>query len=233
MTPTPLPLTVRAQDDFTQQQHMHRVSALAKSLHDSQTVPYVAPHRAPLAVALRELTGVGYVPKPPQPKAPSELASKLAEYRTRYYKLARARSVGSAASISKISAEIDRLEAEIHRMTEGTDARPSAPAGRPNLYAVTVPALEVTGYLPATYAAERWVLDTHTLPGELRERLGAYLMGGREALPFKHKRTRGRYWLNSDAREEDRALMVSLWGYAQPSRVFPPDVPHQAVPEMA
>lgn len=227
MTPTPLPLTVRSQDDLTQQQHMHRVTALARSLIGSHTVmPLRAAQPAPNAPQRGNTAG-------------SAEAEKLDTLRRRHYtahlERIRYRRAGNPAQAEIWGRKITLLEAQMQSLAAQLEevATRSAPAGLPYLYRVDVAGLEVTGDLPATYAPEVWTLDTRTLPEELHGRLSAYLLGGREALPYKYKRTRARYWPNSDAREEDRALMVTLWGHAQQQLCIESPGKHHADPPKA
>lgn len=207
---TPLPLRVRTADDLTQQRHYHRVTALARALHGSHTViPLTAAQPAPNA--RRRVNAAGGTEY-------AQLMSARTELETRYWRLMRARRAGTVTDIVQADRDIDRLESRMRalaRQLAEIDTRKAAPAGLPYLYSVRVGALEVSGHLPATFAPECWTLDTRTLPDDLRERLTAYLLSGRDAVPYSYRRERGRYRVNPNATPDALALMGALWRHVE------------------
>ncbi|EYB69069.1 hypothetical protein DEIPH_ctg011orf0036 [Deinococcus phoenicis] len=137
---------------------------------------------------------------------------------TRYWRLMKAIRAGTVADIQQANRDIDRLESRMRALARDLseiDTRRAAPAGLPYLYAVRVEALGVTGYLEATYAPERYTLDTRTLPTALHARLSAYLLGGRDALPYWYRKERARYRPSPKATDDDRALMTDLWKWCK------------------
>lgn len=208
MTPTPLPLRVSSAPDLAQQQHMHRLTALAKSLHGSHTVmPLRAAQPAPNAPQRGNTAGSVEA---------ARLEAQKAELETRHWRLSKARNAGSVAEIKAANARITELEGQIEatrRALEAVDTGRGAPAGLPYLYRIEVAGLEVTGKPEATYAPEVWTLDTHMLPGELRERLGAYLLGGSDLAPYWHCKKRRRYYATSRAERPTLDLLDALAGH--------------------
>lgn len=210
MTPAPLPLTVRSAPDLQQQRTYHRLTALARALHGSHTViPLTAAQPAPHATPRTPAAGGTEY---------ARLMDARQELETRYWRLMRAVRVGSVASIEQANREIDTLESRmraIARDLSEIDTRRAAPAGVPYLYRVQVGALAVSGYLPdpITYAPECLTLDTRTLPESLRAELTAYLLSGRDALPYAYRRERGRYRVNPNAAPDALALFGTLMGY--------------------
>lgn len=206
--PEPLPLTARSAPDLQQQRAYHRLTALAKALHGSHTViPLTAQQPAPHATPRTPAAGgVEY----------AQLMTARTELETRYWRLMRARRAGTVADIVQADRDIDRLESRMRalaRQLAEIDTRRAAPAGLPYLYSVRVGALEVSGYLPATFAPECWTLDTRTLPDDLRERLTAYLLSGRDAVPYSYRRERRRYRVNPNATPDALALFGALMGH--------------------
>lgn len=202
----PLTLKVRDPEDLAQQLAYHRLNALARSLQSSHLVrPETAARPAPHATRKGNTAG-------------SAEAARLEELKlaleNRHWRLSRARNVGSVASIEQASRGIDALERQIagvKRKLAEIDTSSRVPAGVVNLYEATVPGLNITGYVEAIHAPEHGTLDTHGLTSELRAQLNAYLLSGRNAPPYRYKRTRQRYWPNPECPEADRLLFQQLY----------------------
>lgn len=210
----PLRLTARSAPDLQQQRVYHRLTALARALHGSHTViPLTAQQPAPHATPRTPAAGgTDY----------ARLMDARQELETRYWRLMRAIRAGSVASIEQANREIDTLESRmraIARDLSEIDTRRAAPAGVPYLYRVQVGALEVSGYLPdpITYAPECLTLDTRTLPDDLKERLTAYLLSGRDAVPYKYHSAKKRYYPNGRATDDAVALFGALVGRLLPA----------------
>lgn len=208
----PLPLRIRDEADLAEQRTRHRLTALAKSLHASHTLqPIRAPSSAPHAPARTQAAGGADWQ---HGEALRARLTVLHLERNRY------RRAGNPARVQQLSREISLTEARLRtvarELSEVRTHRP-APPGLPNLYVIEVAPLLVLGpdaeSLPGKLLpAETWLLDTRALPTELRERLNCYLLGGRDAAPYRYVRARNRYW-PYDGGEACREIVTALWGH--------------------
>jgi len=207
----PLTLNCRNTADAQQQAHYHRINALARALHNDQRPTYLtAQQPAPHNSASPNLAGWEYA---------TALEQKQAELETRHWRLRRAINTGSVADIEAASRRIDDLEQNIQTVKaalEQVDATRGRPCHTPNLYRITTDPTEIliAGQVFQVCVGRAWILDTHALPEALHARLTAYLHSGTEALPYKYKRTRSRYWPNDKVPEDTRALLNAVGGYA-------------------
>lgn len=215
--PVPDPLTLNCRDaaDAQQQRYFQRLTALAQALHDDHHPAYLtaaqpAPNARPGSSA-------------PGSADAAELETLAASLEPRHWRHRRAVNVGSAADIERTSRDLDELERRIERVQAQLAALPTGrghPCPNPHLYRVRTPVTEllIRGEVFEVRMGEAWTLDTHALPEALRARLTAYLLSGARAVPYKYKAGRRRYWPNSHATDDTRALMAALLALCTPAR---------------
>ncbi len=204
MSKEPVVLRVRNPADLAQQQHYHRVNALATSLIKSilvpvLTVPQVIPHGTPKANTDGSEIAGRY----------SETVGRLAEIEleARAFPLDWERQAKLEDERERLTARRDRLNDELAAIRlPGRGTR----GGVPGLYAVKVGAIRYTGGMEGEGVEERWTLDTRTLPGDLRRRLDAYLASGQEAMPYRYQGHNCRYKAQSFVSVDIRTLMDAL-----------------------
>lgn len=206
----PLLLRVRDPADLAQQQHYHRVNALAYSLTRSilvpvLTVPQTIPHG----------TLKGNVDGAPTAASYSRVVERLQEIEleARAFPLDWERQERLEAERERLTLRRDRLNAELAAIrSSGRGTR----AGVPGLYSVKVPAIRYTGGVEGECAEERHTLDTRTLPDDLRTRLDVFLASGSEALPYRYRTRNYRYEAQNMTSADLRDLYRTLFTYAVP-----------------
>lgn len=212
MTAQPLTLKVKHADDLAIQLAYARINALATSLHTSRMVPRLTPPQStPYATAKADYTGSDVAGK--LEVAMAELTALERTYQTPGLNWEQAEKIGRA--LDTVRARVDRLNAELG--SAGSKGRGYG-GGQHGVYAVTVPPVEYTGGIAGTWEAERYTLDTHALPDDLRERLTAYLLSGAEMLPYRYQRDRMRYKTQNMCKPDDIEMFRSLHAYLMPEK---------------
>ena len=211
------PVTINARNlaDAQQQWHYQRLNALATALHRDHHPPHLtARQRAPHATPRTNATG-------------SREAQTLTELRaaeeTRWWALRRAINAGSVTDIQQASRRVDAIEKDIQTVTgllADLDTHRGHPCPNPHLYLIRTPETRtlIQGELFEVRAAQEWTLNTHALPQKYREQLENYLLGGRDAAPYRYKACRQKYFVNHNALPEVLSLTAALWGYVEKSR---------------
>lgn len=104
------------------------------------------------------------------------------------------------------------------RTLESMDTAPRRQHGPSHLYLVAVPAVTWTGGAEGTAPEARHILDTHTLPDDLRAWLTGYAQSGTVGSPYKYKRTRERHWPNDKVPDDTRATLRAIWDHTATGR---------------
>lgn len=217
MTDT-LTLNCRNTADAQQQQHYHRINALARALHNDQRPTYLtAQQPAPHHSAAPNLAGWEYA---------YSLEQRQAELEARHWRLRRAINTGSVADIEAAGRRIDELEQNIQTVKaalEQVDVGRGRPCHTPNLYRITTDPTQtlIAGQVFEVSVGRAWILDTHALPDALHARLTAYLHSGTDAMPYVYRAPRGRYETRHRVPDGTRALLASLFALAVPEAPQP------------
>lgn len=102
------------------------------------------------------------------------------------------------------------------------DTAPRRQHGPSHLYLVTVPAVAWTGGAEGTTPEARHILDTHTLPDDLRAWLTGYAQSGTVGSPYKYKQSRARYFPNEKVPDDTRASLERItWHMSNADAVAP------------
>lgn len=189
-------LTLNARDDADAQQQWHyqRLNALAAALHDETRPPYLtaaqpAPHATP------RVNTVGSADA-------AQLAARVEQLEAAHWSHRHTVNTGSVPAIQVSSQHIDALERAVNeleaRVQEIGTGR-GRPCRNPNLYLIRTPDTEtlIRGEAFAFRAAQHYTLNTHELPGPLRDRLTMYLMSGDSSKPYWYCQKRRRYYARS------------------------------------
>lgn len=212
MTAQALTLKVKSVDDLALQLAMNRMNVTATALHTSRMVPRLTPPQStPYATQKADYTGSDVAGK--LEVAMAELRVLEREYRVPYRHWEEVEKIGKA--LDRVRERVARLNAELG--SAGSKGRGYG-GGQHGVYAVTVAAVEYTGGIQGTWEAERYTLDVHALPDDLRDRLTAYLLSGAEMLPYRYQRDRMRYKAQNMCDPAHIEMFRSLHAHLTPCR---------------
>lgn len=208
----PLTLKVKHVDDLALQLAMNRMNATATALHTSRMVPRLTPPQStPYATPKADYSLM--LTAEQLEFAMAKLIALERAYKTPGIPWEEAEKLGRA--IDRARARVARLNAELN-----ASKKPGRGygGGQHGVYAVTVPPVEYTGGITGTWEAERYTLDVHALPDDLRERLTAYLLSGAEMLPYRYQRDRMRYKAQNMCNPDDIEMFRSLHAHLMPEK---------------